>query len=328
MAYNNNYQNNQGGYPQRRSTGAPRNSSPRTQQREPQEQSTGPTLYNDRAGKFLNFNYWGRYASVEIGIVQPGSTMNWDARKNAQKVTQVIAFENLSEIWDICEEVLDSLKNTGTFTSAGIRVGMKQDAMIEINNGSTINMAPGIYLVIYKNLDSGNRTNNLEIYPFEDVRIVRGYDHSSGMAKDDINKVGQFKKFYRLVKEAAKAFTMAQVHALQVVTKSDRLGTFKALTSISQALGVDISSELNKFSSNSNKGNNNNGGGGYNHHSGGGYNAPRGNWQSSGSPRSATFESSTDSYKTQQQIMSTLDDPVDINLSMESLTNVDMSQFK
>lgn len=328
MAYND-YQNNQGGYPQRKSTGAPRNSAPRTQQREPQEQSMGPTLFNERAGKFLNFNYWGRYASLEIGVVQPGMAMNWEARKNAQKVTQVVAFENLSEIWDICEEIMESLKNTGTFTSAGIRVGMKQDAMVEINNGSTINMAPGIYLVIYKNLDSGNRTNNLEIYPFEDVRIIRGYDHSSGMAKDDISKVGQFKKFYRLVKESAKAFTMAQVHAMQVVTKQDRLSTFRIMTALGQALGVDINNDLNKLSGNPNK---NNGGGnsgnGYGRQNGG-YNAPRGTWQSSGSPRSATFENgSSDAYKAQQQIMSTLDDPVDINLSMESLTNVDMSQFK
>lgn len=323
------YGNSGGGYNRyprnSQGSGAPRNSAPRTQNRDPQEQNSGPTLYNDRAGKFLNFNYWGRYANIEIGAVPPGSGMGWDARKNAQKVTQILSFENLNEIWDICEEVMESIKNTGTFTSAGVRAGSKQDAIVEINNGSTINMAPGIYLVIYKNLDSGNRTNNLEVYPFGDAKIIRGYDHTSGMAKEDSIRIGQFKKFYRMVKEAAKAFTMAQAHSIQTIKHGDKLSTFKALAAITSALGIDMSAELNRtLSSGSRSGNNggNNGGGGYSRNNSWGGNAPR----NAGS--GSAFERGGDSAEYGKAVMAALDDPVDINLSMDSLTNVDMSQFK
>lgn len=301
-------------------TSYPQNSAPRTQQKDDQERSTGPTLYNNKAGKFLNFNYWGRYANIEIGSVQPGTTMTWDVRKNAQKVSQSIPFENLSELWDICEEVIDSLKNTGTFTSSGIRLGMNQDSVVEINNGSTINMAPGIYLVIYKNLDSSNRTNNLEIYPFDNSRIMRGYDHSTGMVKDDFGKVGQFKKFFRMIKEATKAFTMAQAHSVQVLSKNDKLSTFKALSAISTAMGIDISSELSKLSSNRQYKNNGN-----NKSNQTGYGTPRSssNWYSSNQPNNPA----NNQYRAAQQAMATLDDPVDINISMDDLTNVDMIEF-
>ena len=146
------YGQNGYGYQQGR---APRNSGPRGggQQRPDQESNIGQTLFNNQIGKFLDFNYWGRYASIEIGAVAPGAGMDWESRKNAQRTRQVIPFDALSDLWDICEEVMESVKNTGTFTSAGVKVGGKQDAMVEINNGSTLNMSPGIYLVIYKNME-------------------------------------------------------------------------------------------------------------------------------------------------------------------------------
>lgn len=313
---------------------APRNSGPRGggQQRPDQESNLGQTLFNDKIGKFLDFNYWGRYASIEIGAVAPGSGMDWESRKNAQRTRQVIPFDSLSDLWDICEEVMDSVKNTGTFTSAGVKLGMKQDAMIEINNGSTLNMSPGIYLVIYKNLDSGNRTNNLEVYAFDHSHIIRGYDHSTGMAKDDTAKIGQFRKFYRLVKEATKAFTMAQAHTIQAIQRTDRLACFKALSTIATALGVDMSKELDRTF----KGQDQQGGsgrGGYNGGGRSGYGAPRsgGNWANNRQHGGGTFEqpsAGANDFQRQQQVLASMDDPVDINLSMDNLTNVDMSQFK
>lgn len=326
------YGQNGYGYPQGR---APRNSGPRGggQQRPDQESNIGQTLFNNQIGKFLDFNYWGRYASIEIGAVAPGAGMDWESRKNAQRTRQVIPFDALSDLWDICEEVMESVKNTGTFTSAGVKVGGKQDAMVEINNGSTLNMSPGIYLVIYKNMDSGNRTNNLEVYPFDHSHIIRGYDHSTGMAKDDIAKIGQFKKFYRLIKEATKAFTMAQAHAIQAIQRNDRLSSFLAISAVAAALGVDTGKEIDrtlKGQDQSRGGQSSGGRGGY----GGGrnYGAPRsgGSWANN-RPQGGTFEQpaqQTNDFQRQQQIMATMDDPVDINLSMDNLTNVDMSQFK
>lgn len=321
---NNNYQ------PRGPRSAAPRNSAPRTAVRDPQEQSTGPTLFNERAGKFLNFNYWGRYASIEIGAIQPGSPMTWDARKQAQKTSQVISFGDLSDLWDICDEVLESLKNTGTFTSTGLRVGQKQDCMVEINNGSSLNMGPGIYIVIYKNLDSSGRTNNLEFYPCDDVKILRGYDHRTGMSKEDISKVGEFRKFVRCIKESTKAFTMAQAHSVSVNSKNDKLTCFKAMAAITAALGVDMSAELQGLKASS--GGSGSGDGGY-RRGGGNYGGGSRNYGSA--PRSAggAFENSnagggqSGDYQRQQQILATLDDPVDINLSMDNLTNVDMTKF-
>lgn len=322
------YGNNNGGYNryQARSpqNAAPRNSGPRGQNQPKQVTSTGPTLYNEGAGKFLNFNYWGRYSSVEIGVCPIGAPLNWDTRKNAQKVTQVISFSDLSELQDICEEVIESVKNTGTFTPTAVKVGSKQDCMVEINNGSTINMSPGIYLVIYKNLDSAGRTNNLEFYPFTSCKMIRGYDHNSGSGKEDISKIGEFKKFYRMVKESAKAFTMAQAHAISVSGETDRLTCFKALSAITASLGIDMSAELRDIRS---------GGGGFSRggQSGGGsYGGRNGSYTPSRSaPRSSTFESGNagGGFPSPQQVMSTMDDPVDISLSMDNLTNVDMSKF-
>lgn len=322
MAYGNN--GGYGGYQARSpQNAAPRNSGPRGQNQTKHVSSTGPTLFNEPAGKFLNFNYWGRYGSIEIGVCPIGSQLNWDTRKNAQRVTQVISFSDLSELQDICEEVIDSVKNTGTFTPTGVRVGSKEDCIVEINNGSTIGMSPGIYLVLYKNLDSSGRTNNLEFYPFTECRVIRGYDHTSGGGKEDISKIGEFKKFYRMVKEATKAFTMAQAHAVAVNSDNDRLMCFKALAAISAQLGVDMNAELRGIRDGGGYQQRQNRGGGSYGGSRSGYGAPR------SAPRSSTFENSNagGGFPSQQQILSTLDDPVDINLSMENLTNVDMTSF-
>ncbi|MCM1295200.1 MAG: hypothetical protein NC311_06635 [Muribaculaceae bacterium] len=239
-------------------------------------------------------------------------------------MTQVISFSDLSELQDICEEVIESVKNTGTFTPTGVRVGSKEDCIVEINNGSTIGMSPGIYLVLYKNLDSSGRTNNLEFYPFCDCKVVRGYDHTSGNAKEDISKIGDFKKFYRMVKESAKAFTMAQAHAVSVNIEADKLRCFRVLSALTASMGIDMNAELRAAYDTSSY---QRGGGGRSYGGGsrsGGYNAPR------SAPRSSTFENSNAGGfpgQNPQQVLATLDDPVDINLSMENLTNVDLSKF-
>lgn len=326
MAYNNNYNNGyQGKYPQ--------NSTPRQQSASgfgEKVNNNGHVLYNDKQGKFLEFDYWGKYVSLAVGSAIPGAPLNWETRKNSQRIKQVISFDYLNDLWDICEEVIDSIKATGTFTSAGVRVGAKGDAIVEINNGSSINMAPGIYLVIYKDIDSSNRSNSYDAYPFDDSKIVREYDHNTGTAKNDIGKVGQFKKFYRLVKEAAKAFTMAQAHAIQTLDHSDKLSCFKALAAIGSALGVDMIKELDtinksvssgKSSGSYNRKPYNNGG-----QNRGGYNGPRsGGWQNN---RGYNKSSQPNGYQRQQQAIASMNDPIDINLSMDSLTNVDLNQFK
>lgn len=315
MPYNN------GGYNGPRSNyGSPRNSAPRTSSLPPQANTTGIRLTNNRTGRFLDFNFWGRYGTIGIGAVAAGTQITWETVKNAQMTQQNMGFGDLNELWDICEEVLDSLKNTGTFTPTGMRVTNSKgnDSIIEISNGSNLNMAAGIYLVIYKNIDSGNRTNSIEYYPFSATHVIRGYDHSTGMGKDDMIKIGEFKKFYRAVREAAKAFTMAQAHAAAVVSQKDKLAAFKAMAAMTASMGIDMSRELDaiakgtpRFSGQS-RGQFNGGqkpaGVGDNRFNGGG-----------------TFEGN--GYNNRSPMTTSVNDPVDITMSIDNLTNVDMSQF-
>lgn len=299
----------------------PRNNNPRTGTRSQEDTTQGPILYNSQAGKFLQFDYWGRYATLRIGTVNPGSQMNYEARKNAKVTNQVLSFGDLSDLQDVCEEVMESLRNAGTFTSSAIRVGSTGNSLVEINNGSNIGQANGIYLVIYKDLDQGNRTANMDVYPFTTTKVLRSYDPSTGNAKEDLAKIGQFKKFYRLVKEATAAFTMATAHAVTVAEKPNRLIQFKALAALSQQMGVTVSKELEQaIAAPTPSGNGGRSWGGGNR---GNYGGGSGNYGNRGGYGGGFNQSQASS-----QPAPTLDDPIDINLSMADMANVNLDQFK
>lgn len=301
----------------------PRNNNPRTGNQSKEDTTQGPILFNSQNGKFLQFDYWGRYASIRIGTMQPGVQMNFENRRNAKITNQILSFGDLSDLQDLCEEVMESLRNSGTFTSSAIRVGSTGNAMVEINNGSNIGQAGGIYLVLYKDLDQSGRTANMDVYPFTTTKVMRSYDPSTGSAKEDITKLGQFKKFYRMVKEATAAFTMAIAHTVTVVEKPNRLTQFKAMAAIAQQLGVSMPKELElaiaaaapgaSGSSNRSWG----GGGGGRSFGGGGYS--RGGF---GGGSGGSFGQPS------PQAMASLNDPVDINLSLGDMSNVNLDQFK
>lgn len=330
MAYGNGFNNNGGG------GRFPRNNNPRTGNMPQQEQTTGPVLYNHQNGKFLQFDYWGRYASIVIGTMSPGAQMTFENRRSANKVSQILSFGDLSDLQDVCEEVLESIKTSGTFTSTAVRVGSSGNALVEINNGSNIGQGPGIYLVIYKDLDQANHSNNMELYPFTSSTVLRGYDPSSGNAKEDIAKIGQFKKFYRLVREATKAFTMAMAHSVVVAEKPNRLTQFKALAAISQSMGVSISKELEAAISSSgssgNGGGQRSGGGSWGNRGGGSYNGGNRGYGNRSYNGGSSYASNPGPAAGQPTMTNpaapTLDDPIDITMSMNDLTNVDISQFK
>ena len=315
--------------------------------------STGVTFYNEEAGKFMNINYCGRNMAIEIGTCPNGVPFTWETRKAAQIFSQVISFNAIADLAYICEEVSDSIKANGTFTPVGFRAGSKKDCVIEISNGENIHMPTGIYLVIYKGLDNGNRTNVIEFYPFDSTKLIRGYDHNSGQLREDICKVGEFKKFRKVVDAATDAFTMAQAHTVCEIKKNDKLSMFKALAAMSASMGVDLTEDLMgkkssgaaTYTRNSDSapsgggyqrrsyGGNN--GGGY-QRSGGGYQrgsyVPRGNnggQTPSGGQR--TFESAPRQQSTLNQYQQTLnamaDEPVDINIDMNQLQSVSLSDF-
>lgn len=306
--------------------------------------TTGISFANEAAGKFMNFNYWGRNVSLEIGTCPVGQPFTWETKRNAQVFRQVISFTSLSDLAAMCEEVYDSIKANGTFTPVGIRVGSKKDSILEISNGDNLKMPTGIYLVIYKGLDSTNRTNVLEFYPFDSTRFIRGYDHMTGQIKEDISKIGEFKKFRKAVDSAVDAFTMAQAHAISELKKNDKMACFKALAAVSAALGVDMTKELlekkttgtttytrnqapsggGQTGSYPRKGSY---GGGYQK---GSYNAPRSGGyqrpQQQGQRPGGTFEQ-PNSVNYQQAMAAVVDEPVDINLDVSQLQNVSLSDF-
>lgn len=330
MAYTNNYNG------QKQYGNGNNNGGPRTVQ-DNNVTSTGIAFTNEQAGKVMNFNYWGRTVTLEIAAVAGNGPITWDARKNAQYMKCAISFTSLSELSDICDEVLDSIKSNGSFSSVGIRVGSKRDSILEISNGENIGMPTGIYLVMYKGLDSSGRTNNMEFYPFDNTRYVRGYNHQTGAMREDISKVGEFKKFRKAVNAATEAFTMAQAHTIAELKKGDKMTTYKALGAIGAALGVDFTKDLFPATTSGNTGytrNQNNGTagsnynrGGYNRNSGyqpkgnmaGGYQAPR-------QPKSTTFEQPpANDYQAALNAMA--NEPVDINLDISQLQGVDLNKF-
>lgn len=295
--------------------------------------TNGVAFINNNTSRMLNVNYWGRNMSLEIATVPMGTPMTWEARKSASTLKQVISYHSLSDFVEICEDIIASVKSSGRFISSAIRCGSKGDCMIEISNGENINMPTGIYLVIYKGIDQSNRTNIMEFYQFDGTKVIHEYNHATGSMKEDISKIGEFKKFVKTLKSAEGAFTMAHAHTVAEVKKGDKLAAFKALAAISSSMGVDLTKDLleKKSSGSSSYTRNQQSGGGYQRkYSGGyqkggsGYNAPRGGYGNR--QNSATFENQNN--PTYQAAMAAINnDPIDLNLDMSQLQEVDLDHF-
>lgn len=308
---------NFGGNSYRNSTGGNNRAPGGGSQQRPQRETTdGQSLYNDAAGKILDFSYWGDYVNLAIITAPPGTPLDWNTKRNAQaRTTCAMSFTSLSEFWDICDEVMDSLKNTGSFSSDGygIRIGSKQDVIIELNDGKKIGQPTGIYLVIYKGVDSSGRAGSMDYYPFPATRVIRGYDHATGRMKDDVSKVGQFKEFWRLVKAATKAFSKAEAHTCRVVWRNDRLKEHAALNALAAKLGVDINAEYAKLSA-----------------SGGGN---RGSYGGNRGGGNRSFGASRNYGGSNYQLppdvtpMADLNAPIDLNIPLENLSSVNMKAF-
>lgn len=344
MAYENNRYNsnprmggNGGGY--NRYNNASRNDSNNQQNGSKSSVATGNTtngviLPNDKVGKFLRTKFWNGCLGLDIGTYSPGTTLSHDTVRNAQVFGHVFSFSTIFELKDICDDVMESLHHTNSFESTATEAGQKKDVIVEISNGSNINMAPGIYLVIYKNVDSGKRSNSYEIYPFGSTKVLRAYDHNSGMAKEDIKANGNFKKFIKILDEAANAFTMAQAHAVSEVRKSEKMATFTALSAISAGMGIDISKAVTESNRTSNQPNYSRKNdpqqrpeqyrrqsqpGQWNNH-----NRYPGNGNNGGNSRYGQG-----GYNQTREAMAAIsDEPVDVNLDMATLHNVDLNELK
>lgn len=332
MAYENNapqYNNNP------RANAAPKKPAPKSE-------TDGIILVNDRAGRFMKTRFWNRTMGIDIGSFPPGSQLNFETVRKAQLFSHVFSFSTIYELYDICEEVLEAIKNTGTFESTATEAGQKKDVILEISNGKNINMNPGIYLVMYKQVDTGKRTNTMEIYPFGSTKVLREYDHNTGYAKEDIRANGEFKKFIMCLKEAAKAFTMAQAHTVNEVNKNERMAIITTMGAVASGMGIDINAAVNaSFSGGSKPA----GGSGYNNQKPASTQKSPGQYQRSSQPgqwksnngqgsyqRNNNYGQNNyqrNNYQQQQAAMAAIsDEPVDINLDMATLQNVSLDQFK
>ena len=200
--------------------------------------TNGVSFRNPKMNKYMNVAYWETCLTMEIGVMPPEAMTDFRAVQ-PPTVRQVISFSDIANLLGICEDIEESIKKTGQFSPAGVRAGSDANNIIEISNGSNINQADGIYLVIYKNLDQGNRTNDIDFYPFQSRKVIRGYDHLSGAMQEDYSKSREFKDFVLVIREAAKAFTNAQAHAIKKAQKSDTLSHLKLLGAIAGKQGVD-----------------------------------------------------------------------------------------
>ncbi len=306
-------------------------------------QTEGVMMTNDKVGKFLRTRYWNRFLTIEIGTYQPGTLLDFNAIRNAQVFNAVCSFSTMFALRNIMEEVMESLKQTNTFESVAVEGNQKKDVIVEISNGSNINQPMGLYLVIYKNVDAGKRTNTFEVYPFSGMKVMRGYDHNTGSSKDDIKSIGEFKKFYTIINEACKAFTMAQAHAVKEATKMDRMAGINALTAISASMGIDQMKTVtaattggarttgqSSYSRGNSYGNNNNGTGpnpnNYRRTSQGGQWSRGGQYGNNGGNRNS-YQQTQANMANAGAPSSTPTDNVDVTLSAATLQQVTLDDF-
>lgn len=200
--------------------------------------TNGLIFKNPEARKYMNVTYWDACIGIEIGILSPEAQQDF-RNASAPKVRQVFSFFDIANLLDVCEEIRDSIKESGQFSSAGVRVGSMKNNIIMISNGSDIGQPEGIYLVVYKNIDPSGRTNEIEFYPFQSRAVIRGYDITTGAIREDKNKLREFKDFVIIVREAAKAFTNAQAHVMKKAQHADTLSSLKLLSAIAMKNGVD-----------------------------------------------------------------------------------------
>ena len=294
-------------------------------------QSDGVMMINEKMGKFLRTRYWNRCLCIDIGTFAPGMTLDYNTIRGAQVFSQAFSFTAIFELKEICEDIIRSIKETNHFESTAIHATMKKDSIIEISNGSNIGMPTGIYLVVYKNVDSGNRSNTYDSYPFDKVKVMRNYDHATGSSMEDINAVGELKKFTVMLDEAARAFTMAQSHAIKEASKSDKMGMLNALAAVGRGLGIDIGDDVaagtrvtGQASSQRQSQNPQN----FRRQSQPGqWGRPNGSGNGNYAQNRFNGGSQSNYQKTQAAMASLTDEPVDINIDAATLQQVDMSKF-
>lgn len=206
--------------------------------------TTGVRLTNYDAMKYLNINYWKRACSVDIGPIPEGVTRSnpapWDWKASMPTMHIAMTFTSLTVLEEICDEVWDSIKKSGTFSNVGAPCGSDLGNLVELNNGSTIGQPEGIYLVLYRNRDANGIPERYDFYPFASRVIERGFNPTNGHSTKDVTKTQDFKDFRRCIHEAVSALTMAVAHSVQEVQNLDKLSIITRLASICAHQGISV----------------------------------------------------------------------------------------
>ena len=305
--------------------------------------TNGIMLKNHDKHKFLACSHWNKGVVIEIGSIPENAENDFSVLRSVQTIKQVMTFQTLTTLDQILEDALESIKTTGSLSPAGAPAGSKFDNLVEITDGSNLDpqlgLGKGVYLVIYKDWDANRATQKFDIYPFSTRTIIRGYDHNTGRAVEDINKVRDLKDFYLFVHEACKAMTNAQAHAVMDVSKKERTSSIKALSAVAAALGVDIGGAKAPYQKAASSDNNgaSRGNGGYQRKSynGNRYGNNNNNGQSGGYRNGYTGYrgGSTGGFPNRQNSQKSNDTPfaqdngVDLELNMKNLSDLPIDQF-
>lgn len=206
--------------------------------------SYGPTFKNVDMNKFLSVSYWNSCLSITIGNIEMNGYTRTPQPNFKNATSQSITFQDISSLMFLLDEIKEEINETGTFDTKGIRCGSSQDNIIMISNGSDIGSTHGIYLAIYKKLDSVNRPTYGDIYAFNSLSHISAYDATSGAIKEESERsikgcMREFKAFISCVEESEKAFTNAQAHAIKRSGKNDSMSTLRMLSAICSQMRID-----------------------------------------------------------------------------------------
>lgn len=199
----------------------------------------GPSFYNEKAGLRLSTSHWKSNLSLSIEKITKEASGNLvPVKGSGDKIS--ISGGTISALEAILEDALESIKATGTFESDGVECGVKSNNLVAISNGSEIDQAPGMYLVIYKDLDDNRIAGNVTIFPFNQRITVRGYNPKTGAGKAYARPTQELKEFKRILSESAKAATKAIAHQVRDAQKSDFNNIFKSMNLLLQSAGISM----------------------------------------------------------------------------------------
>ena len=200
----------------------------------------GPSYYNEETMEKLTVNYWdGSMAVIVSALVRDANGRLQEDENNTLRLT--VKPYTIATFASECEDIRHEVKaNGGHFASAGIPCGNASSNMIEISNGANIGRDPGIYLVLYKDIDEKRTPGSMMVYTFAARTVVKNYNHKTGAGDVVKLKSQEFKDFSRTMEDFVSGMNMANAHAYKEATKYERAASSRTMAIVAASLGVDL----------------------------------------------------------------------------------------